>query len=590
MRSLLIIVTLFLTSALLASEASNDATAQNVALGDQRVTLSVNGTLRTGRLVVPGSKTDFRLKLDGAGGGIVTYAWDQVDEIDRHRVQHLLGMDTEARGGFGKTVTGTRFTLQDSRYVEGLRQERQDKPGFKAIKTGTMPLVLIPEALIVSEENVERPQSAFYTGTEIYEQWIFENPPGPKDAAAHLAMARRCAAAGLYDKARLHLDCAAVIDPRTVEPNVPLRREVVRNETEEQAMGLYLQLLSQQRGGDFFGALDTLDTLKRCFPNSELKSRWEPLRVDLESAKEDEQARRIVSMSYAVADHLIRRKVTTHIQVDEKGNPVPARPGKVVITQQGDVLKGVLDPTTAVSADMLVLKDGEHTISIAKKDILKIRDEDLSIGVREADPALEDLQAWVRDVRGPDGLKMTMINRLAELTGLPSSRVKQLFDARLVVGSVYENGAMKRSVSYAAPHDVKYGIASWLREGAKVAPLPEWEQNELSAKTRDKGPTHNGYVGEFKPAAPGSDVEAQKISKSDDPAIWWSVQNIETRFSYVKSFAAEKVFVVTDVQKPACKYCGGRGFVQIIDSSTEKREMRCLCCKGMSAEFKITYH
>ena len=564
------------------------------ALSQEHITLFLNGSLRSGRLVYPPSDKEFRLKLD-SGGAIVAFPWDQLDGIESHRVRQMYGMDTPANPAPGDGVEGVRFSLEGARVLEGLRLEKQDKHGFKAIKTAYMPLILVPESIIVAAQSVQRPRAAFYTPLEIYDQWMLERPPGHDDAAAQLEMARRCAGIGLYDKAQLHLDCAATIDPRTKENTAEFRRDIVRNQTEQEALLLYYRILGAKRSGDYADALDALDALHRCFPNSELKTRIDPLRLELEAANEEDKVRRVVSMSYAVADQLIRRRVTTRVKIDAKGNVLPTVPGKVVTTKKGDVFLGTVKSNDESG---LTLKNGNNEITIAPDQILKVRDADIADGGREADPALDDLKAWVADTRSPSGLKMQMLQRLAELTNLHLERVRQIFDARLTASTVYENGSTRKTVSYASAHDTHYGIASWLREGAKIGPINPADD---PAAQKDKSPTKSGYVGvgNFTPP-PSSDEETIKLTRSDDPLVWWSVQNIESRFWFVKSFAGEKVFAGMDVQKPACKFCGGRGYLPIVSTGggggkastkdTGVFERRCEDCKGLGVEFKIVYH
>jgi hypothetical protein len=584
-----VIMALFLPSlAALAGEADD------VALSQEHVTLFIGGGLRSGRLVYPAGDKAFRLKLDG-GGALVDFAWDQLDGIELQRIRKMYGMDAPAQAAPGDGVEGVRFTLEGSRSLEGLRLVKQDKPGFKAIKTANMPLILVPEAVIVSEQAVQRPRAQFYNPHEIYEQWIFEKPPEHNDAAAQLEMARRCAAIGLYDKAQLHLDCAAVIDPRTKENTAEFRRDMVRNQTEQEALLLYYRILGAKRSGDYADALDALDALHRCFPNSELKTRIEPLRMELEAANEEDKVRRVVSMAYPVADQLIRRKVTTRVKVDDKGRALPTVPGKAVTTKKGDVFLGEM---VSSDASGITLKNGNNQITILPEEILKIRDTDFSAGGQEADPDLDDLRAWVTDLRSPNGLKMQMLRRLSELTNLPLERVRQIFDARLTAASVYENGSTRKTVSYATAHDARYGVASWLREGSKIGPINPEDDPE---NQKDKSATKSGYVGigNFKPA-PSNDEEIAQTCKSDEPTVWWGVQNIETRFIYTKSLAGEKVFARMDVQKPACRYCGGRGYVRVYrtgsasskarDDGIKSIEKRCEACKGMGVEFKIVYH
>ena len=562
----------------------------SVALGQEHITLYANGVLRSGRLVFPATENGFRLKLDG-GGAIVDFKWELLDGIERSRLMRTYGLEAQTPDAIGDLADGVRFTLEGNRILEGLRSPKQDKPGFKALKTGTMPLILVPESAILSEEAVQRPRTAFYSGQEIYEQWMLERPPGHNDASAHMDMARRCAKFGLFERARFHLDCAATIDKRTKETTADFRRDVVRKETEQEAQQLYFRVMAARRGGDFADALEALDTLSRCFPNSELRSHLDPLRAELEAASDDEKAHRVVSLSYAVADEMIRRKVSTRVKVDAKGQPIPTKPGKIVTTKNGDVVIGAIENLDANSG--MTLKYGNNHITILPGEILKIRDTDIADGDHEADAPLDDLKAWVTDLRSPNGLKMQMLQRLAEIANLPMAKVKQTFDARLNSTMLYDKGDMKRTQSYATAHDTQYGVTSWLREGSKIGQMnPEDEERYKAIMNggKNKSATTAGYTGDFKMTELNNNQEAMLTTMSDEPAIWWTAQSMDSKFNYVKSLAGEKVFAAMEIQKPPCKFCAGRGYNRIVGTDGHVTERRCEGCKGMSVMFKIVFH
>ena len=75
------------------------------------------------------------------------------------------------------------------------------------------------------------------------------------------------------------------------------------------------------RGSDFFSALDHLQQLDRSFKNSDLKSRWDALRPQIEAGSKTEINKKVVFMSYRVASDLVQKKLFTKLRIDEKGNP-----------------------------------------------------------------------------------------------------------------------------------------------------------------------------------------------------------------------------------------------------------------------------
>src|SRR4029077_5916378 len=92
--------------------------------------------------------------------------------------------------------------------------------------------------------------------------------------------------------------------------------------------------------------------------------------------------------------------------------------------------------------------------------------------------------------------------------------------------------------SHAITHEASYGIASWLRDGAKIVPEPDQTPVQNSSSKQSK----ESFAGLFVPAPPTDEELAAEISKSDDPVKWWSVQRMETKIAFAQAYAAEKLF------------------------------------------------
>lgn len=570
------------------------AHSEEVAVGEEKVSLFISGAVRSGRLVFPPDENSFRLKLEN--NSLIEYKWDQLDNTERQRIKRMYGLEKPktSTSGAVKTISGTRYMLDTGRVVEGIHLPLRDRDGMLAIRTATMPLILLPDKAVVMEEPVERPETDFYSAKEIYERWMQEAPPGNDDAPAHLRMAHRCAELELHDMALLHIESAILIEPRVAETNKTFRQETARLSMEQHALQLYQRLLREERGGDFFAALETLDRLNRGFPHSELKTQWDPLRARIEAGTREELDERVVRMSYTVALQLIRNKLNSKVKLDAKGNVVPVQPGKQIVTRAGDVFRGTLESTE--SGTSVTISDGTHVTTIQESDIGSITDVDLSVAAKEADPTLDEIKDWIRDVKRPDGLKMQIIDRIAQVLKIRKTQARDIFEQRAKESRLYKDGTLSvTKQSHAVTHEATYGIASWLRDGAKILPDPEAELNAQTSSARSTSGRSSkksdfAGAGQFTPPPPNDEELAAEISKTDDPLKWWSVQRYDTKLAFAQAYAAEKVFTFLSDERPACRNCGGKGLLRIISATgSGETTRRCPNCKGMGFEYKVLY-
>jgi tetratricopeptide (TPR) repeat protein len=568
---------------LFAAEGDAPAKAVEADKVSEREEVIVVGSAPTpGFPILPANETEFRFKLS-LTGQVVTLRWIDLEENERRRVQKLYGLEMKgAQKVIGEKIAGVRYLLNSGKMLEGMPLPERERPGQKAIKTAASPLLIIPEADIKSKEDIECYEGDFFSPAEIYQKWILEKPPSHTDAASHLAMAQRVANIGLFGKALDHLQMAAAIDPRTADRNKEFRQQLIEEDTRSQVQSLYQRLQQAKTASDWPSAYYLLDQLDRNFPNSDYKTRWDAMRPQIEIGMKSEIAKRVIQMAYTIASELVQQKLFKKVRVDEKGNIVPSIPGKQVTTRHGHVFMGTLESGEA--GGNMVMKVGDVTTTISAKDVMSVKDIDLSKASKEINPAFDDLKDWVTDISRPDGLKMTMIAKISQLLKEPESKIKEIFDARLSVEATYKDGIYTRSDTYVTLHDASYGKGSWLREGSKIAPLPQNTTQNRSRRYRQQQQLAQGNLN----ALQKQDDPDENPETTDDPSVWWKFQNTEIQLAVLRAMAAEKVFSAKKTDLP-CTACRGTGQVPIMASGGNLENTRCPTCRGMGVLFKLMY-
>lgn len=571
---------------LFAGEGDGDVKVKEAELDkvSEREEVIVIGSAPTpGFPILPANETEFRFKLS-ITGQVVTLRWSDLEENERRRVQKVYGLEMKgAQKVIGDKIMAVRLHLNSGKSLEGLPLPERERPGFKAIKTANSPLLIIPEADIKAKEDVEAYEGDFFSPAEIYQKWLLEKPPSHTDAAAHLAMAQRVANIGLFGKALDHLQMAAAIDPRTADRNKEFREQLIQEDARSQVQTLYQRLLTAKNGGDWASAFYLMDQLDRNFPNSDYKSRWDMLRPQVEAGMKSELNKRVIQMAYTIASDLIQQKLFKKVRVDEKGNVVPSIPGKQITTRHGHVFMGTLE-----SGDLggeMVVKVGDVRTTIAAKDIVSVKDIDLSKAAKEINPAFDDLKDWITDLSRPDGLKMQMIAKISQLVKEPETKIKEIFDTRLAVEATYKDGVYKKTDVYVSLHDASYGKGSWVREGSKIAPLPQNTQQNRARRYRTQQQLAQGNLN----ALNQQDDPDENPDLTDEPAVWWKFQNTETQLGVLRAMAGEKVFAAKDVVKNPCYNCRGAGQITVMGGGGNNESARCPLCRGMGVLFKIVY-
>ena len=538
----------------------------------EEVSVTVAGKTVQGLMVLPATEKGFALKNQDA---FLYFRWEQLEPQEKQRVQKLCGLKPadQAKKAFGKEINALRLTLKNGRAMEGLPLPGRDRPGEKAFKTTALAVLYVPERDIEKSETFTARESDFFTPLEFYERALLEKPPGKDDAAAQLEFARLAADLELFDQALKQLDCAELIDARTAERNKPFRQELAGKQAGRRALELYNQVLRDQAAGDFFAALDKLDLLDRNFPNSELRTRWQPLRPILEAGAKSSLAKQAVQMSYNLADEILKHYAASKARVDEKGNLVAALPGKQVTTRLGRVFLGVLKSQDPDGDTVIV--SGDTLLTIKTEDIAMLQDVDLSVAAKEVERSWEEMKNFVSDAQGPGGLKAQMIARIAKVVKTPEAKVREIFDGRLQKAASYENGRVIQAPVYASVHSASYGVGTWLREGSKIMP-----------SQAAPAPVRVGLNGQpiAQPAA-----ESENPDTTDDPEVWWKHQHAETKLAILRALCGEKVFQAKAVEKIPCKDCAGAGGFNGTDQNGAPIFKRCPACRGMGIMIKVSY-
>jgi hypothetical protein len=325
------------------------------------------------------------------------------------------------------------------------------------------------------------------------------------------------------------------------------------------------------RGQEFFSAKSILDKLDRNFPNHEDRSRWDTIRQDITAGCTTMLTKQVIQSSYSIMTDLIQEKYSKKIKLDEKGNVVASIPGKQVTTRQSDIFRGtIIDPNVNGNMVMKISdsRSGEMTLKISIKDIMSVQDVDLSVGSKSVAPLYDDLKEYVTDKGSVNGLKGQMLARIAQQTGTPLAKVKEIFDGRMEREATYDGGKLVKSPLYVTDHVAHYDVGSWLRKGARILAAPQPQQ-----------------------ATPnGSPAEDNNPEQTDDPMVWWKFQRSDVHMAVLKALACESVFAVTDVDKLPCKNCGNKGVVQQTTGAGRVEEVRCPVCRGQGILYKIHYH
>ncbi|MGD0092329.1 MAG: zf-TFIIB domain-containing protein, partial [Planctomycetota bacterium] len=569
------------------------AQAQPETIGDREDVIIIHDVPMPGRPVLPANETEFGWKLSDTGD-VVRLRWTDLPESERGRVQKLFNLVVRENGkaGTGDKVPAIRLTLKSGKTVEGLLIPERGRPGALVIRTATVPAMEIFEADIQAKENFEGFEDDYFSGQDRLLKRQAEKQLTDKDAPGHLEMAQWCAKNNLYSNALEELKKAKIIDPQMGDRNKDFEAQLMTEYAKQRVEELYGRMTRYMYAQNYIDAALVLDQLDRNFPNSEMKTRWDGLRPQIETGLKTDLQKKVVQMGYTVAGDLVTRKLAMKIPVDEKGNPVPSIPGKQVTTRHGMFFRGTLvsggDPGSDIVLNTGV--KGEKEVTIAAKEAMMIQDINLAKSFGEINPSFDELKEYVGDANRPDGLKNQMIAKIAGFLKETEAKVKEIFDNRLSVkAKVEDNGVYTQSTCYATMHQASYGAGSWLREGQRPAKLTPWDTQE-NQQLANRGRNFNNRLG-------ANDIQKNQKAQdpqenpnlTDDPLVWWQNQSVQTQTAVLMAIAAEKVFAVQQVDKLPCPGCNGKGVIELQGATSELEQHRCPQCRGLGIWFKIHY-
>jgi len=225
-------------------------------------------------------------------------------------------------------------------------------------------------------------------------------------------------------------------------------------------------------------------------------------------------------------------------------------------------------------------------VTIARPDIVSMMDVDLSVAAREIDPTFDDLKQWISNASGPDSLKGQTMARIAQLLRVKEKKVQDIFDERLKREAEYVDGRLTNTPVYATIHTASYGKGSWLRDGARFTPSAGPRTNTLTRYRTRTDEIGRRIVTRTEEVEQKSKEEAED---SDEPNVWWTVQEPETRLGVLRGIAGEKLFKLKNVENIGCKECGGKGEVVLKSALGGTDSVRCRVCRGLKALYRVNY-
>lgn len=555
----------------------------------EEVAILIGGKPYLGYLLPPLTETTFRFKLS-ATKDTITLSWTALDKDERLRVQRLCRMGISESGvkEFGREIRGLKIHLKNGRSVIGLPVKERSVPGYLALRTARMPLLLLPKGRIKKAEPVIRRESFFFPARDLYERMLLERPPRDNSAEDHIEYAKECAAMELYDKALEHLDVAEQIDPRVKKQLEEFRARVADQYADQQAEKLYNRMLLAMRGEDYNEALATADRIIRNFQSSEFRTKTDQWLPILQKRAKEDQKKRVCYMFYMYVDDFLQNKLYTKIRVDKDGRPLPPKPGKAVYCRGGRVFRG--EPVS-LGEDEIVLKNGDTTIKISNREVVAVRDIDLNTEGKLVYPPFSMMHSYVTDKKG--GLGHDVAGAISRRLKIPEEKVWEIWDKRLATTIVYNGGIPRKTSRYSKICTACYGPGSWLRE---VAGSGGRGGRASSGNDLSPGDAANPPVAANQRTGSGNSTTNNNNKKafndpwtSDDPEIFWKVNSLESRFNILKAFAAETYFKVLSVYGRRCPTCGGLGYIRTLQGAGNESRRICPTCRGKGYFRRIQY-
>jgi hypothetical protein len=372
------------------------------------------------------------------------------------------------------------------------------------------------------------------------------------------------------------------------------RTQVAEQHAEQQAEKLYNQMMLAMRGGNYAEALDLADRILRSFQSTTHRGKAERWIPTLKKQADESLKKRVSYMFYAYFDDFIQRKLFERVRVDKDGRVIPPKPGKAVYLKSGQVFRG--EPL-ALEGEEISLKGERATIKIPSRDVMDIRDIDLNTEGKLTHPPFSLLHAYVTDKKG--GLGQDIAGMISKRLNIPEEKVWEIWEKRRETEICVVDGVPKKSWQYTKICTAYYGAGSWLREsvGGGATGRGTGSTGRASPRTAEEGspgeaanrPTGTGRAtGNTGGPTPRNAAGAANQKKffmddpwtSDDPEIFWKVNNLESKYNILKGFAAETFCKVLSVYGRRCATCGGLGCIRLMTGLSSESRVTCPTCRG----------
>jgi tetratricopeptide (TPR) repeat protein len=513
--------------------------------------------------IVAYSYDSFRVRLADTGD-IVTLGWSSLSNVERSRLQALVGyraaeteQDVPAASGIslgqdqGPLLPAVRVVTKSGNVVEGRLVDERTTHEALYIKSARVAGVSVPKRVIRERQDIELPESRLYTRQERYERRLKQLVP--QTAKDEYDMATYCAGIGHYEKARDHLERAIALDPRMEPLLADLRTRVEDALQGEMAERLYQQVMTAIQRRRYEEAVQLYDELRSGFPEHQGLSVLEERMTKVAELREANLRRQVINRCYYLYPMYCTRVVSERISEAQV-------PGWVITVRGGSKYIGVLeteDDSTVILKqwDFDKMAPGETTYQISKAQITNRVAKKLGGGAKRIRTYQECLD-YCTDNEG--GIGAEVREQVANELKTTVDEVKRIWDSRLnQVVTVDDQGRVQRNTRSYQISEASYGVGTWLREGGGSGGSRRSARNRRNRQIRRT--SRNPYG------------RNRRQNRDVDPEEWWQRQSFDVRASIMKAFMAEAIMDVVRVQRYGIKDRKGE---VIMDTNGNRIRMR----------------
>lgn len=468
------------------------------------------------------------------------------------------GISGPTASGEAELIAATRYTLKSGRTVIGKDLPELSTPDTVCIRNKYATQFHIARSDILRAESVMVPETEIFTLAELRERKIGEiNPTGGRE---YMELGNYLKRIGDLVGAKDAFERAMLLDSRFEEAAQRALQEV--EEAYKGSVSKYLveQIRSDIRADRLAEALQKIKKLREIDPDNPDLTTLEAQAPTLERELRKDLRRRVVASYYLKMEELIRERVYNRVPDG------PEIPGVVVTTRDGKTFKGMLKTETGEYIEVDV--DG-RLVRVERSLVAGVSQTNLN--TKRRDPTFAESKQYVQDTTG--GLAADILKALEEeykKYGLTQEQIREMWNDRLTDIVIYGKEGAERTPPAYTIHEVNYGRASWLREGAQVVVQPETRQ--------------------------ASGAGARRRSKLEtDPEAWWKQQPPEVRYQALLAFAAEAQCKVEKVFTTTCNHCGGKGYVSEMSimagggKGAESASKICPTCRGTGKFVGVRY-